>query len=138
MLRGSDVVEVIGNNLMTVWTRVSYKTFKIGVEGTVVARLLMNRNVDFKELVKELRTIFGLGKDLTFMNIERKEYDGNEKVYQNRKKLWLERSKYGKDPRASKLKDFKIKIEVNGVENIFDAKYVLFGIENQLRNLFQY
>jgi hypothetical protein len=44
------------------------------------------------------------------MNIEGKEYGENDNVIQFRKKIWLGRSIYGKDPKACKIKEFKLRI----------------------------
>jgi hypothetical protein len=61
---------------------------------------MKNRNVNFRELIKELGKTYGLGKDLTCMNIEGVEYEKEDNVYQFRKNLWLGREKYGKDPKG--------------------------------------
>jgi hypothetical protein len=112
----------IDSSLMVVWSVINYKTFKIGIEGTVIAKTTLNQRTLFKELIKELRKVYSLGKDLTWMNIEGKEYGENQYVYQYRRNLWLGRSKSGRNPKARKVKDFKLLVEVNDVESVFGAK----------------
>jgi hypothetical protein len=60
----------IDSSLMVIWSVVNYKTFKIGIEGSIVAKVTLNRNINVKVLIKELRRNYGLGKDIICMDIE--------------------------------------------------------------------
>jgi hypothetical protein len=83
---------------------------------------MLNKRIIFKKPIKELRKVYGLGKDITCMNIEGNEYIDNEYVYQHCRNLWLDRSKYGRSPKSYKVKDFKLLVKVKGVESAIDAK----------------
>jgi hypothetical protein len=61
------------------------------VEVSSAVKIMLNKNTNFNELVKELRKTYGLGKDLVCMNIDGVEYEGDDNVYQFRKNLWLGR-----------------------------------------------
>jgi hypothetical protein len=124
----------VSRSLMVIWTMISCKTFKIGIEGTIVVKLMMNRKVNFKELIEKLRKIYGLGKDLIFMNTDGKEYDENDGVYQFRKNLWLGREKFGKDSKCCKMIDTKIRVENNEVELVLDVKvYSIWNLETMCK-----
>jgi hypothetical protein len=55
------------------------------------------------------------------MDIEGKKYDKDELIYRYRKNLWIGRKRNEKDPKPSIIKKYKIIIEVNSVETVFDG-----------------
>jgi hypothetical protein len=113
----------------------SGKIFKVGVEGTLVTRAKVDRQANFKELTKEIRRLYGLGKDLVCMNTLGTEKDENEDAYHMRKDIWLGREKIGKNPKYGQIYDIKVKVERNGGELILDAKNLFimeFGSNEQI------
>jgi hypothetical protein len=63
-----------------------------------------------------------MGKDVTCLDETGKEYGENEVVYQFRKRLFLGRKKYGKEPKCCRIKEFKLIVEENSVEVVFAVK----------------
>jgi hypothetical protein len=109
-------------SLMVIWSIINYKDFKVGIEGTVVAKVTLNRNIIVREILKINRKRYELGKDIVLMVINSKKYSEDETIYRYRKNLWLSRKRNEKSPKACVIKDHKIIIEVNGVETLFDGK----------------
>jgi hypothetical protein len=59
--------------------------FKVDIEGSVVAKVTLNRNIIVRELIKELKGNYGLGNDIICMNIEGRRYDEDKLICRYRK-----------------------------------------------------
>jgi hypothetical protein len=87
------VMKDIDCSLMVIWSVIVYKDYKIGVEGTVVLKVTLNKNPLVKEALKKLRKNYELGSDVVLMDMNSKKYEDNERVYKYRKNLWLGRKR---------------------------------------------
>jgi hypothetical protein len=109
-------------SLMVIWSDVTYKDFKIGVAGTMVLNITLERNINVREMLKAIRKNFELSIDLALTDISCRRYGDNDLAYRNKKNLWLGRKRNDKDPKECEIINQKIIIEVNGVENTYDGK----------------
>jgi hypothetical protein len=64
----------ISNRLMVIWTPRVDKVFKIGLEGTLRARIEEDIKCNFSELNKKARKTYTLGIDITFTDLMSVEY----------------------------------------------------------------
>jgi hypothetical protein len=120
----------VSQNLMAIWTVKIEKVFKLGVEGTISAKIKENRMCTFRELAKEIKKVYGLGKDIVFMDHLGEEYSKDLTVYYNKKNDWIGRQRFGRKQKYGKIIGLKIPVENNGAETIIDTKiYTLWNRE---------
>jgi hypothetical protein len=74
------IMKDIDCSLMVIWSIIAYKDYKIGIEGTAVLKITLNRNILIKEMLKTLRKNYELGKDVILTDMNSRKYDDNEKL----------------------------------------------------------
>jgi hypothetical protein len=96
------------------------------LEGTLKAKIEEDVVCNFAELKKKTRRTYGLGYDVTFIDLMGVEYPCEENVFRYRKNLWLERTRQGRGPKNGKFIKLNIVIEVDEVEILVNAKIFSF------------
>jgi hypothetical protein len=120
----------ISNNLMIIWTPMMDKGFKIGLEGTLKARVEKDITCNFAELSKKTRRKYGLGVDTAITDLLGVEYPHDEYASQHKKSLWLARARQSRRIKSGKFSDLNVIIEVGEAEILIGAKiYSLWDVE---------